>query len=149
MVWSQYIRTYWRILLGLLHVLLFSISINYQGDGMGTMLLKLQRRWSSEGLQWYQMTRAEFKTILRNGKNSLDILHSAKRSTLFLSSGGNNQLLNSFFKLFKEIKCSRELQTISWRWPWKRQSPYWKGLTGDFSTNCVPCNLSSQFFAQH
>lgn len=149
MVWSQYIRTYWGILLGLLHVLLFSISINYQGDGMGTMLLKLQRRWSSEGLQWYQMTRAEFKTILRSGKNSLDILHSAKRSTLFLSSGGNNQLLNSFFKLFKEIKCSQELQTISWRWPWKRQSPSWKGLTGDFSTNCVSCNLSSQFFAQH
>lgn len=146
MVWSQYVRTYWWVLLGLSHVL-FSISINYQCDGIGTMLLNLQMRWSLEGLQWYRMTRAEFKSILRNGENSLDILHSTKRRTLF--SGGNNQLLNSSLKLFREIKCSWELQTISWRWPWKRLSPCWKGLTGGCSTNCILCNPSSQYFAQH
>lgn len=116
-------------------LLFFNIFINYQGDGMGSMLLNFQVRGSLEGLRSSWMTHPEFKMILRNKKKYL--WHSTKRCALFLTLSRNNQLLNSFWNPLKnKIKWISGLWVTSWRWAIEKAST----LLEEFSRTTV-CKL--------
>lgn len=102
-------------------LLFFNIFINYQGDGMRSMLLNFQVRGSLEGLWSYWMTHPELKIILRNKKKYL--WHSTKRCALFLTLSRNNRLLNSFGNPLKsKIKWITRLWITSWRWAMEKSS---------------------------